>query len=131
MVPKADDILLTLNSDAVMPSRTYAIDVENGRIRGTVDGIDAIKQAIYLALNTERYRYLIYSWDYGAELSGFIGQPREYALSEIKRCISEALLQDERIIGVDNFEFESGKKTVHVIFTVHTIFGEAEVETDV
>lgn len=44
---------------------------------------------------------------------------------------AEALLQDDRITAVDGFEFETGKKTVHVTFTVHSIFGDLEVETDV
>lgn len=86
---------------------------------------------IYLSLSTERYAYLIYSWNYGVELVELIGQPKEYALPEIKRCITEALLQDDRITAVDGFEFETGKKTVHVTFTVHSIFGDLEVETDV
>ena len=96
-----------------------------------VDELESLRQAIYLILSTERYAHLIYSWNYGVELVELIGQPKEYALPEIKRCITEALLQDDRITAVDGFEFETGKKTVHVIFTVHSIFGDLEVETDV
>lgn len=105
--------------------------IEHGRIRGMVDELESLRQAIYLILSTERYAYLIYSWNYGVELVELIGQPKEYALPEIKRCITEALLQDDRITAVDGFEFETGKKTVHVTFTVHSIFGDLEVETDV
>lgn len=130
MIPVVDDELLTLE-DETQPSLTYALDAENGRIRGKVDGLEAVKQAVYLALSTERFAYLIYSWNYGAELDGFIGQPKEYVLSEIKRRISDALLQDDRITAVDNFKFETKKNTVHVTFTVHSVFGETEVTTDV
>ena len=35
-------------------SNTYAIDYENNRIVGYVDGIEAVKQAIYLILQTEK-----------------------------------------------------------------------------
>ena len=130
MIPVVDDELLTLE-DETQPSLTYALDAENGRIRGKVDGLEAVKQAVYLVLSTERFAHLIYSWNYGAELDGFIGQPKEYVLSEIKRCISDALLQDDRITAVDNFKFEAKKNAVHVIFTVHSVFGETEVTTDV
>ena len=130
MIPVVDDELLTLE-DETQPSLTYALDAENGRIRGKVDGLEAVKQAVYLALSTERFAHLIYSWNYGAELDGFIGQPKEYILSEIKRRISDALLQDDRIAAVDNFEFETIKNAVHVTFTVHSVFGETEVTTDV
>lgn len=130
MIPKVDNDLLTLEVET-QPSLTYALDIEHRRIRGMVDELESLRQAIYLILSTERYAYLIYSWNYGVELVELIGQPKEYALPEIKRCITEALLQDDRITSVDGFEFETGKKTVYVTFTVHSIFGDLEVETDV
>lgn len=130
MIPKVDNDLLTLEVET-QSSLTYALDIEHGRIRGMVDELESLRQAIYLILSTERYAYLIYSWNYGVELVKLIGQPKEYALPEIKRCITEALLQDDRITAVDGFEFETGKKTAHVTFTVHSIFGDLEVETDV
>ncbi|MCM1440084.1 MAG: DUF2634 domain-containing protein [Roseburia sp.] len=130
MIPQVDNDLMTLEVET-QPSLTYALDIENGRIRGKVDRLDALRQAVYLILNTERYDYLIYSWNYGSEFKELIGQPKDYALPEIKRCITEALLQDDRIIAVDGFEFTAGKKFVHVTFTVHSIFGDMEVETDV
>ena len=130
MIPQVDNDLLTLEVE-IQPSLTYALDVESGRIRGAVDNLESVRQAIFLILNTERYAYLIYSWNYGVELKELIGRPKEYALPEIKRCITEALLQDDRITAVDGFEFETGKKTVHVTFTVHTIFGDIESEVEI
>ena len=59
-------------------------------------------QAVYLILNVERYAFPIYSRDYGSELSDLIGTPRDYAISEIKRRITEALTQDDRITSVDD-----------------------------
>lgn len=130
MIPQVDNDLLTLEIET-QPSLTYAVDLEHGRIRGMTDGLEALRQAVYFILRTERYMYLIYSWNYGVELRDLIGQPKEFALPEIKRGITEALLQDDRITEVDGFEFETGKKSVHVTFTVHSIFGDMEVETDV
>ncbi len=131
MIPKtADDALLTLKTQA-QPGLTYALDAASGRIRGRTDGLSALRQAVYLILNTERYAWMIYSWNYGVELVELIGQPKEYALPELKRRIAEALLQDDRITAVDDFAFEAGKKTIHVTFTVHSVLGDLEVETDV
>lgn len=130
MIPQVDNDLLTLEVET-QPSLTYALDIEHNRIRGKVDTIESLRQAIYLILNTERYEYLIYSWNYGVELRELIGKPKEYALPEIKRCITEALLQDDRITAVDGFEFETGKKTVRVTFTAHTIFGDIESEVEI
>ncbi len=130
MIPDIKNNLLTLEFEA-QPSLTYALDIERGKIHSTVDEIEAIKQAAYLILCIERYDYLIYSWNYGVELKKLIGQPKEYALPEIKRCITEALVQDDRIESVDDFEFESSQKGVRVTFTMHTIFGAVESETEV
>lgn len=130
MIPNVENDLLTLEIET-QPSLTYALDVENGRIRGKVDGRESLRQAIYLILSTERYAYLIYSWNYGVELAELIGKPKEYAYPEIKRCIAEALLQDDRIEAVDSFDFKTEGKRVQVTFTVHSIFGELEVTTDV
>lgn len=130
MIPNVENDLLTLEIET-QPSLTYALDVENGRIRGKVDGRESLRQAIYLILSTERYAYLIYSWNYGVELAELIGKPKEYAYPEIKRCITEALLQDDRIEAVDGFDFKTKGKRVQVTFTVHSIFGDLEVMTDV
>ncbi len=131
MIPKSNIDVSEIEIEENQPSLTYALDIENKRIRGKTDNIEAVKQAVYLILNTERYDCLIFSWNYGAELKDLIGEPKEYAYSEIKRCITEALLQDDRIVSVDNFRFEENKRSVTVIFTVNTIFGDLEVETNV
>ncbi len=110
------------------PSYTYKIDFENGVVTGYIDELEAIKQAIFKILNTERYEYPIYTWNYGIELKDLFGQPIPYVLPELKRRITEALLQDDRIESVDNFTFETNKNKVYVTFTVHTIFGDVEAE---
>ena len=91
-----------------------------------IDGLEAVKQAIYLILSIERYDYIIYSWNYGVELKNLFGKPLSYVLPEIKRRVTEALLQDQRIKGVDNFSFETKRGIVYASFTVHTIYGNVE-----
>ncbi|MBQ8793796.1 MAG: DUF2634 domain-containing protein [Clostridia bacterium] len=130
MTPNVSYDLLTLTAKT-QPSYTYALDPENGRIRGTVDNIEAVKQAVYLILNSERYAHVIYSWNYGVELKDVIGQSKEYAISATKRYITEALMQDERITAVDNFEFTPKRDSLYTVFTVHTIFGDTEVDLNV
>lgn len=107
-------------------SKTYRI--KDNKIAGFCDGIEALKQAIYLILCIERYEYLIYSWNYGNELKGVIGMDKDMAESEFKRRIREALIQDDRIDSVDNFIFEYEKDSVLVKFTVFSIYGEFNIE---
>lgn len=81
-----------VETPASQPSRTYAVNWQTGRVSGTVDGMDALKQAIYKVLQTERFAYLIYSWNYGFEANRLIGQSAAFLRSEIQRLVTEALL---------------------------------------
>ena len=113
-----------------LPSKTYRIDFDNGRISGFTDEIEAVKQAIVLILNTDRFRHMIYSWDYGSELKNVIGEDFDIAESEAKRYITEALTQDDRITAVSDFIFTkmTEKQTARISFTVETIYGTASGE---
>lgn len=115
----------------IYPSKTYALDLANRRVTGTIDGIEVVRQAVYKALRTERFQHEAYSANYGAELTGLIGAPTGYALPELERCITEALTWDSRIESVDGFEFETKGNAVHARFTVHSIYGDTEEETEV
>ena len=129
MIPITNDDLQNDFKIESQPSRTYKLNEFD--INGETDGIEAVTQAIYMILNTERYQYLIYSWDYGVELQDLFGKDVSYVCPELKRRITEALAQDDRIIDVENFEFEISKKKIHVTFTANTIFGEVEANKEV
>lgn len=114
------------------PSLTYKLNTERNRISGYTQGREAYKQAIYKILNTERYEYVIYSWNYGVEFQNLIGMPIHYVVPELERRITEALMQDDRTVSVGNFDFDVSKRgIVHVTFTATSIYGEERIETDV
>lgn len=129
MIPKVEYELGDDYEIEVIPSSTFKILTDKKRILGKCDNLEAIKQAVYLMLNIERYKYVIYSANYGVELLDLIGQPIPYVLPELKRRITECLTQDDRITAVENFEFEVNKKTVHCTFTVHSNVGIFESES--
>lgn len=118
------DLDLVAFAVAEQPGYTYKLDTDYQKMTGMTDKQEAIRQAIYLILSVERYAYPIYSRNYGVELADLIGCPKDYAMSEIKRRIIEALEQDDRITGVDKWEFEAGRNSVHVTFVAHTIYGD-------
>lgn len=127
MIPKTS-IIITDIEITEQPSKTYKLDMDNRLITGYCDGINAVKQAVYKILGTERYQYIIYSWNYGVELQDLIGEQPSYAIPEIERRITEALTQDVRILGVDAFSFDVSKDKINVTFTVHTVYGDIIVE---
>ena len=111
------------------PTHTYKMNLESNLIRGYTDGQEAMKQAIYKILNTERYQYVMYSWNYGIELLDLYGEPVSYVCPELERRITEALTWDDRIQSVDKFEFNISKKgEILVTFTAHTVFGDVVAE---
>ena len=111
------------------PTHTYKMNLESELVRGYTDNREAMKQAIYKILNTERYQYVMYSWNYGVELIDLYGEPISYVCPELERRITEALIWDGRIKSVDNFEFNISKKgEILVTFTAHTVFGDVTAE---
>lgn len=129
MIPQTDFELEADFEIEEIPSETFKILTNKKRIIGKCDDLDAVKQAVYLMLNVERYQYVIYSENYGVELMDLIGQPIPYVLPELKRRITECLTQDDRIDSVDGFEFEVNKQFVHCTFTVHSNIGSFESES--
>ena len=109
-------------------SRTYKMDFDKHVIRGFTDQLQAMEQAVYKIILTERYNYIIYSRNYGIELRDLIGEPISYVIPEVQRRITEALLWDDRIINVDNFTFEVNRNSVLATFTVRTIYGDFVAE---
>lgn len=114
--------------ERVIPSLDYRMEPEGEHVTGLRDGLEAVRQAVFHILNTERYRYPVYSWNYGAEMEDLYGKPPDYVMSELQRRITEALVQDDRIKSVDGFTTESSGGAVCVSFTVHTIYGNIESE---
>ncbi|MBQ2994180.1 MAG: DUF2634 domain-containing protein [Peptococcaceae bacterium] len=133
MLPVQEVELIEDFTITTQPGKTYILNLAEYRIEpGRVDGVDALKQAIYKMLMTERYRYPIYSWNYGIELEELIGKPMSYVRPELERRIREALLVDDRIKEVDTFTFsEADKNSLEVTFIVHSIYGDIEVVKEV
>lgn len=116
-------------TEEIQTSRTYKIS--GNKIQGFVDGLEALKQAIYKVLNTERYEYPIYSFNYGVELESLIGKDPIFVQVELQRRIRECLMQDDRITDVDNFKFELIGDEIKCTFDVHSIYGEITASREV
>ena len=117
--------------DNTMPSKTYYINRNTNRISGYIDDKDAIIQAIYLILSTERYESVIYNWYYGTEFDSLVGKDRDFVKSELKRRIAEAILEDDRILDVTDFDISFNKDVANVVFLVETNIGDININWEV
>lgn len=129
MIPSVNSIL-TADLDVVsFPDKTYKMRLDKNIINGYAQKIESVKQAIYKILNTERYDYIIYSWNYGIELKDLFGEPVTYVCPEVQRRIVDALSIDDRIENLEGFEFDlSDRGKVRVTFTANTIYGDVDIE---
>lgn len=132
-LPQGTDTDLNINiaTTSIVPNKSYRMKIADEKILGNIDELDAIAQACYKILNTERYQYVIYSWNYGIELQDLFGKPIPYVYSKLPRRIKEALIQDDRINSVEDFELSYDKGNVLAKFTVKTNLGNIEMEKGV
>lgn len=115
--------------EAMETTRTYKI-IDNS-VSGYIDELEALEQAINNVLNTEKYTYPIYSFDYGIELENLLGKDLEYIKIELKRRIEDCLLEDERIISVSDFSFNQDGDSLYCSFNVISIYGEISIDKEV
>lgn len=130
MIPSSTNVELT--NYEIQPSLTYKLDLENKRIMGTVDNSDSVFQAIQKILSTDKYAYDIYDWNYGHELLKLVGKEFNYIEVKLPQIIEEALLQDDRVKEITDFEItQLGIDTVSVSFRVITIFSTINYNMEV
>ena len=132
MIPATDfnDPLLEGGiEETYYPSKTYRMIIDQERIIGTVDEVEALKQMIYKQINTEPV-YQIYA-NFGVKKRDLYGEPKPYAFMKISGRIKEALEMDDRVLKVRNFVYmEEWSKGDNLGFTfiVDSVFGEIKGE---
>lgn len=125
MTPDVKNTVVTTN---LIPSKTWKLDFDRNKITNQIDKIEAVKQAVFLILSTERGCTKIYE-NYGVKFSDLIGQDFYLVVSELKRRVREALLEDDRITDVINFTFEEGElDSMTIKFEVVSIYGNFNAE---
>ena len=129
MIPNSRIDVTLSTSQTVEPSKTYRIN--HNKIQGFIDEAEAVGQAVEKVLNTEKYEYPIYSFSYGIELESLIGKDKLYVQMELVRRIKECLMGDERITGVENFEFTINGDRILCTFDVRSIYGTSSTVKEV
>ena len=102
--------------------------IENGEFK-IVEGNEAIKTWVYLALLTPNKQYPIYSWDYGTEVKELIGKNYTKALTkaEAQRLIEECLIINPYIVEVQVVDTDFKEATLTCDIKITTIYGDLEV----
>jgi len=110
---------------------SYLFDFEKGVTKMQVSGKSIRSDAhqaylfwVWKCLHTERFKYPIYSADFGVEIETII--ERDYARpvteSEIKRTISESLKVNDHTIDVKEFEFFWSHDALEIVFVLSNTY---------
>lgn len=128
------EITLVTSDVTASSIREYELDFDTGRLTGRiVTGVDALCVWAYLALKAKRYKWVIYSWQYGEEYTNLIGYSfdEDYLYSEVKRYIEECLFINEHITAIEDLTVTQVREKLYVRFRMVTDVGSKEVAIDV
>lgn len=120
MTNLADTTISGVDDSSDIPTNTFVFDLRKGILVGQNDGKQALEQAIYLIIYTERYKWLIHDYNYGVKLSDLYGKPFTFVIPIIQDRITNAILADNRFTAVNNMTFKEGttKNSLLCSFTV-------------
>ena len=79
---------MALTTDTRIQKQTFSNRSYNNSgtcIRGMVNDLEALGQAIRKRLSTQQFEYPIYSFNYGVNWRDLIGQDQEYIRAEMQR----------------------------------------------
>lgn len=106
------------------PSLTWIADPVTNRLRGRGDNYEAIRQAVEIIVSVERFRWQIYTPNFGTDYDGLLGTEPGYAASELRRRLEDAFLPDSRILGLKDYQWSFEDTRLTVSFTAVTVFGD-------
>ena len=110
------------------PSRTWIIDRNTMQVGYMDEGLEAVRQAVEIALNVERFQWQIYNTNFGNELEELVGDDADYIQSELPRMVDDALSVDDRVIDTADYVFSVNGDSMTVSFTVNTVYGQLTEE---
>lgn len=113
------------------PSLSWYINKDTNRIEGTVDGLAAVRQAVEIILNAQRFCWQIYQPYSGMDWEGLIGQDAGYVGAELQRRLIDALTVDDRVTGISNYNYTAEGDTLTATFVVNTVFGSFDESAEV
>ncbi len=106
------------------PSLTWIADPVTNRLRGRGDNWEAVRQAVEVIVHVERFKWQIYTPNFGTDYDGLLGTEPGYAASELRRRLEDAFLPDDRILGIKDYAYSFKDASLTVAFTALTVFGD-------
>lgn len=113
------------------PSLTWMADPVTNRLRGQGDGWAAVRQAVEIIVSVERFKWQIYTPNFGTDYAGLLGTEPGYAASELRRRLEDAFLPDNRLLGIKDYQWTFDSESLTAVFTVQTVYGDVASSMEV
>lgn len=114
------------------PNNEWIVDFEDGGNISPESNLETIVQAVRFALGTGRFKHPIMGANFGTIFDDLIGTDYDYIRSEISRRIMDALLIDDRILDVRDFQYTLGDNSAMTVScTVETVLGNVNISTTI
>lgn len=111
-------------------SNTYKMNTESLTIEGLCCDREAVKQAVYKLIMTEKNTFVIYDKNYGIMLNDLYGRSTGYVSAIIRLRLEECFKNDSRIKNIENLIINKNKSKLLLQFTVNTIYGTIDIEQE-
>lgn len=128
------DTIIKQDEQSFENKKTFCFNFETGDFETDVVGNalkttnqeELLRQTVNKILHTARYKFLIYSDDYGNEVDYVLAQddPPEVVEMELKRVYTEALIYHPLIANVGGFYFEHEDDAIYCSFVVEGKYGD-------
>jgi len=95
-----------------------------------VTGKEAVLTWAWNAVNTQRFRHEVFTWNYGNDVESLIGRPftDDLKQAEAVRYIRECLLINPYITEVRDISVEFSGSTLELSCIVNTVYGEVTLD---
>ena len=91
----------------IRESKTWLLNKDKQRVISKhINDLEAVKQAVYIHLGIENRSSFIHTEGFGVKFAQFYGKDIDLVKAKLPDVVKDALAWDERILDVNNFEFE-------------------------
>lgn len=115
--------------ESLQPSLTWFLNRDAKSLGGEIDGLEAVRQAVELQIDTMRFGYELLDAAYGSEMESLVGKQFDFVKSELPRIIRDACLRDDRVTGVLVYDIRrTDLNSCAYAAVVTCVFGDFTIE---
>ena len=115
----------------IQPTTSWLINKDTNRLVYSNNTKELMRQSIDVRLQIERMQHEIYTSNAGMQTLDLVGLDLGLVISKLKRRITDCLMCDDRVLGIQDFRYAKlDKESILVEFTVNTIYDNIDYDME-